>query len=122
VSLPVKGKPKQFDVTVPLREACKTIVGPVVQGLRELVARVDPELQQRMLTNIVLGGGGSQLRGLDRMIEEGLKEYGPAKVKRVGDAVFAGAVGALKLAMSLPADCWQQLRSGQGESSVRKAA
>jgi len=109
VSLPVGGKPKQFDLTAPLREACRMIVGPIVQGLRELVARLDPELQQRMLTNIVLGGGGSQLRGLDRMIEDGLKEYGPAKAKRVGDAVFAGAVGALKLAMSLPADCWDKL-------------
>ena len=122
VSLPVKGKPKQFDVTVPLREACKTIVGPVVQGMRDLVARVDPELQQRMLTNIVLGGGGSQLRGLDRMIEDGLKEYGPAKVKRVGDAVYAGAVGALKLAMSLPTDCWQKLRPTQVEQPARRAA
>ena len=109
VSLPVGGKPKQFDLTAPLREACRMIVGPIVQGLRELVARLDPELQQRMLANIVLGGGGSQLRGLDRMIEDGLKEYGPAKAKRVGDAVFAGAVGALKLAMSLPADCWDKL-------------
>src|SRR5262249_56960385 len=119
VSLPVGGKPKQFDLTAPLREACRMIVGPIVQGLRELVARLDPELQQRMLTNIVLGGGGSQLRGLDRMIEDGLKEYGPAKVKRVGDAVYAGAVGALKLAMSLPDECWAGLRRQRPEEQVR---
>jgi rod shape-determining protein MreB len=122
VMLPVAGKPKQFDVTAPLKEACKTIVPPIVQGLRELVARLDPELQQRMLANIVLGGGGSQLKGLDRMIEDGLKEYGVVKAKRVGDAVYAGAVGALKLAMSLPEDCWGRLkRPPQGESG-RKAA
>jgi rod shape-determining protein MreB len=122
VTLPVEGKPKQFDVTAPLREACRTIVAPIVQGLRELVARLDPELQQRMLANIVLGGGGSQLRGLDRMIEEGLKEYGPAKAKRVGDAVYAGAVGALKLAMSLPADCWEKLEQQGPAQQGRKAA
>jgi rod shape-determining protein MreB len=121
VSLPVGGKPKQFDLTAPLREACRMIVGPIVQGLRELVARLDPELQQRMLANIVLGGGGSQLRGLDRMIEDGLKEYGPAKAKRVGDAVFAGAVGALKLAMSLPADCWDKLEQPRPGRHGRKA-
>jgi rod shape-determining protein MreB len=122
VMLPVAGKPRQFDVTVPLKEACKTIVGPIVQGLRELVARLDPELQQRMLGNIVLGGGGSQLRGLDRMIEEGLKEYGLVKVKRVGDAVYAGAMGALKLAMSLPGDCWKKLNRPQAPAGARQAA
>ena len=98
------------------------IVAPIVEGLRELVARLDPELQQRMLTNIVLGGGGSQLRGLDRMIEDGLKEYGAAKVKRVGDAVHAGAVGALKLAMTLPDDCWTGLKRPQPEEKRTKAA
>jgi rod shape-determining protein MreB len=109
VPLPVQGKPRSFDVTGPLKEACRTIVPPILQGLRELIARFDPEFQQRMLQNIILGGGGSQLKGLDRVIEDGLKEYGGAKVKRVGDAVYAGAVGALKLAMGVPADAWSKL-------------
>ena len=51
---------------------------PIVTGLRELIGRFDPEFQQRMLQNIVLGGGGSQLRGLDRVIEEAMTEYGGA--------------------------------------------
>jgi rod shape-determining protein MreB len=110
VTLPVGGKPKQFDVTGPLKEACRTIIEPIIKGLRDLIARFDPEFQQRMLQNIVLGGGGSQLRGLDRVIEEGMAEYGGAKVRRVGDAVYAGAVGALKLAMGLPAESWKQLQ------------
>jgi rod shape-determining protein MreB and related proteins len=110
VTLPVDGKPTQFDVTVPLTEACRTIIAPIVKGLRDLIGRFDPEFQQRMLQNIVLGGGGSQLRGLDRVIEEAMKEYGGAKVRRVGDAVYAGAVGALKLAMGLPTNSWQRLQ------------
>ena len=75
-----------------------------------MIAGFDPEFQPKLLQNIVLGGGGSQLKGLDCMIEEGLKEYGPAKVKRVFDPVFAGASGALKLAMGMPADAWEKLR------------
>jgi rod shape-determining protein MreB and related proteins len=109
VTLPVDGKPRPFDVTEPLKAACRALVPPVISGLQELIARFDPEFQQRLLQNIVLGGGGSQLRGLDRVIEEALKDYGGARVRRVGDAVFAGAAGALKLAMSMPPDCWGQL-------------
>jgi rod shape-determining protein MreB len=122
VMLPVDGKPRQFDVTVPLKEACQTIVPPILQGLRELIARLDPEFQQRMLNNIVLGGGGSQLKGLDRVIEESLKEYGGARVKKVGDAVYAGAVGALKLAMSLPQDCWNNLKAIPAQTNSKPAA
>ena len=113
VSLPVDGVPTQLDVTVPLRDACRTIVEPIVQGLRDLIRRFDPEFQPRMLQNIVLGGGGSQLRGLDRVIEESMSKYGGAKVRRVGDAVFAGAVGALKLAMGMPEDKWRQIEDVQ---------
>ena len=119
VTLPVAGKPTQFDVAVPLKAACRTIVEPIVQGLRELIARFDPEFQQRMQQNIILGGGGSQLRGLDRMIEEGLREYGGAQVKRVGDAVFAGAVGALKLAMAMPRDCWDKIQTAPSSQARR---
>jgi len=111
VTLPVAGKPRPFDVAEPLKDACRTIVAPIVQGLRELIARFDPEFQQRMLQNIILGGGGSQLRGLDQVIEDAFRDYGGARVKRVGDAVFAGAVGALKLAMGMPHDCWHRVKS-----------
>lgn len=122
VSLPVHGKPTPFDVTAPLKDACRTIIEPIVKGLRELIGRFDPEFQHRMLQNIVLGGGGSQLRGLDRVIEEAMTAYGGAKVRRVGDAIFAGAVGALKLAMGLPADSWKRLQDAQHASKVAVAS
>lgn len=122
VTLPCAGKPKQYDVTACLKEACLVMVPPIVQAVREMVARFDPEFQSRMLNNIVLGGGGSQLKGLDRMIEDALQEYGGAKVKKVYDACFAGAVGALKLAMSMPGDCWTSLRGTAAEEEATEYA
>jgi rod shape-determining protein MreB and related proteins len=118
VTLPVDGKPRQFDVTAPLKQACLSIIEPIVKGLREMIARFDPEFQQRMLQNIVLGGGGSQLRGLDRVIEASMTDYGGAKVRRVGDAVYAGAVGALKLAMGMPLEGWKRLKEAKENATV----
>ena len=109
VTLPAAGKPRPFDLTDVLKTACHAIVRPIVEAVREVIVRCDPELQPRLLNNIVLGGGGSQIKGLDRVIEESLTEYGGAKVKKVYDAMFAGAVGALKLAMNMPESCWCEL-------------
>lgn len=87
-------------------------------------AKFDPDFQDRFLANILLSGGGSQIRGLDHLLEEALAPYGPASVTKVYDYVFAGAVGALRLAMATPAEHWTQLqqRSASTTAAARKAA
>ncbi|MEX0819628.1 MAG: rod shape-determining protein [Pirellulaceae bacterium] len=109
-TLRVHGKPTQVDVTEPLKEACRMIVDPIIEGIRELVARFDPEFQQSLLKCVLLGGGGSQLNGLDHLIEEALEPYGGSNVRKVHDSVYAGACGALKLAMGMPEEYWAQIR------------
>jgi len=120
VSLPVDGKPQDFDVTESLKEACKSIVEPIIDGIRNLIAKFDPEFQRRMLQSIILGGGGSQLNGLGQLIEKSLEPYGGGNVTRVYDSVFAGAVGALKLALSMPKEHWDNVQAA--DKNIRIAA
>jgi rod shape-determining protein MreB len=104
-----EGKPTSYDITKELKEACRSLVPGIVQGLRQLVSTFDAEFQRRMLQNVLLAGGGSQLRGLDRLIEEDLQQYGGGKVTKVHEPVFAGANGALKLATDMPEEYWKDV-------------
>jgi len=104
-----EGRPTTFDITAELKEACRKIVPDIVDGLRRLVSSFDAEFQRRMLHNVILAGGGSQLRGLDRLIEEDLQQYGGGRVTKVHEPDFAGANGALKLAADMPEEYWKEV-------------
>jgi rod shape-determining protein MreB len=111
VELPVEGKPLPFDLTDPIRKACIGIVQPIVEGLAQLIATFDPEFQPRLKQRVLLAGGGSQIKGLDRAIEEAMRErLGEGRVQLVEEPLYAGASGALKLAEEMPAEFWEKLK------------
>lgn len=105
----VNGKPQMFDITEVMREACSTLIHPILSAIHKLISSFDPEFQHKLRNNIILAGGGSQMLGLDRAIEEGLKEFGGGRVTRVEEPLFAGANGALKLAQEMPMEYWERL-------------
>ncbi|MDB5300241.1 MAG: mreB, partial [Phycisphaerales bacterium] len=47
---------------------------------------------------------------LNKRIEDAMKEYGGARVVVVDEPLYAGANGALQLALDMPGEYWQQLR------------
>jgi rod shape-determining protein MreB len=109
VELPVNGKPTMHDIKDEIRRACESILPSMVETTTEMIARFDPEFQMRVKNNIVLAGGGSLIRGIADYLQDALKEYGPCKVSRVTDPLFAGADGALKLALNMPSKYWETL-------------
>lgn len=110
VVMPVNGKPTSHDITEELKEACTILIKPIMDSIHKLVATFDPEFQDRLRNNVILSGGGGLLMGLNKKIEEGLAALGGGHVTRVEDPLYAGAEGALQLAMDMPSEYWQQLR------------
>ena len=110
VEMPVAGKPQKFDITSLVYASCYTIVPPTVAALYDLIASYDPEFQEQMRNNILLGGGGSLIKGLGLAIEEALAEYGGGKVTVDEEPQFAGAGGALKFALGMPEEFWKEFK------------
>lgn len=110
VQIPVNGKPTPHDVTNEVREACTILISPIVEGIIRLVSTFNPEFQDRLKQNIVLSGGGGQMDGLGKKIEDNLGPIGGGRVTVVEEPLYAGANGALQLAVDMPGEYWQQLR------------
>ncbi len=111
VTLPVAGKPTEFDLTDQIKKACQVLIEPIVKGLNDLVSSFDPEFQHKLRDRVLLAGGGSLIRGLDTAIEDALKrDLGGGKVIRIEEPIYGGANGALKIAHDMPADFWEQLK------------
>jgi len=110
VTIPVDGKPVPHDITEIMKQACEILVDPIVSGIHKLVSTFNPEFQEKLRNNVVLSGGGGQMDGLDKRVAEGMKQFGGGRVTVVEEPLYAGANGALQLAVDMPTDFWQQLR------------
>ncbi|MBF0448141.1 MAG: rod shape-determining protein [Magnetococcales bacterium] len=109
VNLRSEGKPQPHEITKEVRAACETIVSDIIENVEQLITVFDPEDQDEAVSNIILAGGGSRLIGLDAVLVNSLRDYGPVNVVRVSDPIFSGCAGALKMATELPVDYWNQV-------------
>jgi len=107
VGFQVGGKPVLYNIAQELKSACESVLPDTLAGIRELITTFEPEFQDELRNNIVLAGGGSQIKGFPEVIETNLAEFGSARVKAVDDPIYAGALGALKLAQDMPDSEWE---------------
>jgi rod shape-determining protein MreB len=109
VKVPVHGKPTDLDITVEMRRACESLLGPISETMLDLISRVEPEYQEDVRRNVILAGGGSQIPGLAAALEKTLDEMGGGRVRAVEDPVFAGSNGGLAIALDAPETDWESL-------------
>jgi rod shape-determining protein MreB and related proteins len=107
VDIPVEGKATRHDITAEMRLACESILPSVIETTAEMISKFDPEYQDAVRRNIVLAGGGSQIRRLAQYIEREMRAYGPCHVKCVDEVLYAGAEGCLALAKDMPVEYWE---------------
>jgi rod shape-determining protein MreB and related proteins len=109
VTAPVNGKPTELDITQEMRQACESILPPLIESMVDLLSRVDPEYQEKVRHNVVLSGGTALIRGLGPRLEKALAEVGGGKVRTVKDPVYVGSDGGLAIAQDAPDSDWERL-------------
>lgn len=109
VTLTEKGIPAEYDITEILQKACLKLTQPISKAIQELVGTFDPDFQERIRNNIIVAGGGSRLKGIDRAFEKSLQAYGGGRAVCVDDAEFCGSIGTLKMCQDMPEEYWEQL-------------
>ena len=109
VDFSVEGKAMRLDITDCIAAACETIIDPIVSNVKSLISSANPEYHNQFRQNMILGGGGSGIKGLGAMIEDKLSDLGKVKVHTVDDPVKLGALGGLRLSMEVPQDLWKNL-------------
>jgi rod shape-determining protein MreB and related proteins len=109
VSVPVKGRATELDITAEMRGACESILAPVCETMLDLLTRVEPEYQSKVRNNVILAGGTSLIVGLSQAIETALAELGGGNATVVKDPVFAGSDGGLAIARDASSSDWEKL-------------
>jgi len=109
VTLTDAGIPAAYDITDILRDSCLELTRPICEAIQRLVGSFDPEFQEKLRNNVIVAGGGSRLKGIDRAIEKSLVTFGGGSAVTVQDAEFCGAIGALKMSMEMPEEYWEKI-------------
>ena len=109
VEVPVHGHAEKLDVTDEVRRACESIMPSIAETIMEMIATFDPEFQAAVRENIILAGGGSQIRGIREYLTQATKDLAPCTFHCVEDALYAGARGALGLSADMPEAYWAKM-------------
>lgn len=112
VKVIIGGKAHTLELGDALGRACNTLIDRIYPALTSLIERAPSDSVLTLLQNIVITGGGSQLKGIDTVLHKKLVDdgYEAPKVKLAGqDFKRYVAIGALKAARAARENQWQVL-------------
>jgi rod shape-determining protein MreB and related proteins len=110
VRVVIGGKSRTLDLGETIGRACNALLDRIYPAVTELIARASSDSVVQLLQNIVITGGGSQIRGIDTVLQKRLADEGfeSPKVKLAGqDYKRYVAIGALKAARAAREGQWQ---------------
>ncbi|MFI5337025.1 MAG: rod shape-determining protein [Opitutales bacterium] len=112
VKIVIGGKTRTLELGDTIGRACNELMEKIYPALTTLIARASSDSVVALLQNIIITGGGSQIRGIDTVIQQRLAKDGfeSPKVRLAGqDFKRYVALGALKAAQAARENQWQVL-------------
>ncbi len=108
----IRGKARMMEVTKEVGMACGELLRQVYESVTHIIALAEPDSVPELLNNIVITGGGSQIRNIGSELQNLLEEdgYEQPVVKVIGEEYkdFV-ARGALKAARAAKERQWTEL-------------
>jgi rod shape-determining protein MreB len=106
------GKGRTLELADTIGSACNALLDRIYPALTGLIERASSDSVVTLLQNIIVTGGGSQIRGMDTVLQKRLSDdgYESPKVRLAGhDYKRYVALGALKAARAARENQWQVL-------------
>ena len=106
------GKAHTIELGDAIGNACNALIEKIYPALTRLIERAPSDSVVALLQNIIVTGGGSQIRSIDAVLQKKLTDdgYEAPKVKLAGqDFKRYVAIGALKAARAARDNQWQVL-------------
>jgi rod shape-determining protein MreB len=114
VRVVIGGKAHTLELGEALGNATNALIDKIYPALTTLISRAASDSVVTLLQNIIITGGGSQIKGIDTVLQKRLTDdgYEAPKVKLAGqDYKRYVALGALKAARAARENQWQYLLS-----------
>ncbi len=112
VKVIIGGKSHSLELGETIGNACNALIDKIYPSLTALISRASSDSVVALLQNIIITGGGSQIKGIDTVLQQRLAADGfeSPKVRLAGqDYKRYVAMGALKAARAARENQWQHL-------------